>query len=161
MEILDQDIVTEAIGGLEFSGELAKAAGQGAKFALMLAMLEQNVLSSDVFEPQQAPDNPYASVAQPVSNYPQVALSASDYHWSSAAITGELIGNAYLASARLWQAMHPSPLSLLNDLSKINDDVINNCDLPTQRRIRLGSTKPIAVDETKLYDILNELQGAA
>jgi hypothetical protein len=161
LEIIDQDIVTERIGNLEFSGELAKAAGQGAKFALVLAMLEQNALSSAFFEPQHASVNPYASAAQPVSDYPVVALSALDSHWSFAAVTGELIGNAYLASARLWQSMHPSPLSLLNDANKIDDEVINNCDLPTQRRFRSETAKPLVVDETKLYDILNELQGAA
>jgi hypothetical protein len=162
LEILDQDQFTESIHDVEFSGGLAQAAGQGAKFALMLAMLEQDVLNRPYFEPQQAPVNPYQSVQIPVSDYPQVALSAAEHHWSSAALTGELIGNAYLVSARLWQTMHPSPLSIFNDATRIDPQVINNCDLPAQRRLQQETaTKPMAVDETKLYDILNELQGAA
>ena len=161
MEILDHTQSAEPVSDIEFSGGLAQAAGQGAKFALILAMLEQNVLHRPCFEPQQASDSPYASVQLPVSDYPEIALSAAQHHWSSAALTGQLIGNAYITSARLWQTMHPSPLAIFNDENKIDELVINNCDLPAQRRLRLATAKPMAVDETKLYDILNELQGAA
>ena len=54
--------------------------------------------------------------------------------------------------------MHPQPLSLYNDPKRLEDEVVANCDMHAQHRLQDLNTVDIAVDETGLYDILQEME---
>ena len=53
--------------------------------------------------------------------------------------------------------MHPEPLSQYNQSDKIGEDVIANCSINTQTRMQIAKEKIVNVDETVLYDMLQQL----
>jgi hypothetical protein len=53
--------------------------------------------------------------------------------------------------------MHPEPLSQHNKPDVIDDEVIANCSVNTQARMQQAKQKVMHVDETGLYDILQQL----
>ncbi|WP_026374757.1 VC2046/SO_2500 family protein [Aestuariibacter salexigens] len=142
----------------ELSGRLAKAAGRGAEFSLILAMLEQNVLyrpsfASDSDEVVTDPHFP-----QRLNHYPPVSLKADATHFSKANVTNRLFSQSQVKNAQLWLAMHPDPLSMFNDPSRIDDEVIHNCDFATQRHLKLPEHAKIDVDYTKMLDVVEAAQ---
>jgi hypothetical protein len=54
--------------------------------------------------------------------------------------------------------MHPEPLSQHNRPDSIDEAVISNCSINTQARLQLAKDKIVKVDETGLYDILQQLE---
>ncbi|MEP4891785.1 MAG: VC2046/SO_2500 family protein [Aliiglaciecola sp.] len=141
------------VSDLEWSGTLNRALQQGDKFALLLAMLEDDYLqrpniSDDNDEPSHFP----SSITK--HHYPQTPLQAEEQDWSLARTTSQLMAQN-VTDAILWQQMHPQPLSTFNDAKRIEPEVIINCGLQTQQRFHSEQPHKIKVDETKLYDILN------
>ncbi|MBU2876098.1 VC2046/SO_2500 family protein [Aliiglaciecola lipolytica] len=145
-----------AISDLEWSGTLNRALEQGDKFALLLAMLEDDYLqrpnvNGGADEPSHFP----SSISK--HYYPQTPLQAEQQDWSLARTTSELMAQN-VSDAILWQRMHPQPLSIFNDAKRIEPEVKINCGYHTQQRFHAAhSANTIDVDETKLYDILNEI----
>ncbi|MGS2719636.1 VC2046/SO_2500 family protein [Paraglaciecola aestuariivivens] len=140
----------------ELNGQINQAAGQGAKFALLMAMLEQDSLH----RPQFDKDQPESSKqTESIPNYyrnPQLSADAS--YWQSCESTRQFVHQAQMQSAKLWLAMHPEPLALNDKVDTIDPEVIANCSLATQRRMHQAANPTIKIDETKLYDILHELE---
>ncbi|MBT1063480.1 hypothetical protein KJY73_07830 [Bowmanella sp. Y26] len=148
------------VNDLEFSGVLNRAAkpGQAQTFSLLLSMLQQNLLERPLPARQEQPDT-YSSLPE-ITHTPAIPLQAESAHWHQMEVQGAYIQHQLLASARLWQCMHPSPLALYNDVKRIDDAVTNNCDWHCQQRLKGHSTEPMLSDETALFDILEQLNAA-
>jgi hypothetical protein len=144
----------------EFSGEINRASAQGAKFSLLLAMLEQDVLQRPRMLANQDNEqqSAHSKTISALSHYPSIPLKAEAQHWQQATFVSATIHQADIKRANLWLAMHPQPLSLYNDPKRLEDEVVANCDMHAQHRLQDLNTVDIAVDETGLYDILQEME---
>lgn len=144
---------TIATSDLEWSGQINRALGQGRAFALLLSMLESDVLerpkivSSD--EENTVPDTNLKS------DYRRPALRAADIDWHNALPNSQHFAH-HPSDGKLFQTMHPQPLSIFNDAKRIDDEVLANCDYYTQNRLKSLSEKQIDADATQLYDILEQ-----
>jgi hypothetical protein len=128
----------------ELNGTINRAASEGAKFALMVDATKEI--------------DQIAEVTSDLNYYRSNPLSANDAYWQTCQHTSQLIYSGQLHSAQLWLAMHPEPLSQYNKPDAINEDVIANCSVNTQTRMQQAKEKVINIDETGLYDILQELE---
>ncbi|MCV2885255.1 VC2046/SO_2500 family protein [Aestuariibacter sp. AA17] len=148
------------INDVEYTGSLNRASTQGASFGLLLAMLQQNILERPHIEKAVQSANQNEGQFEHLKVYPTPALKADEKHFSDLHITSKLI-HQNIQDAMLFQTMRPHPLSQYDDASHINDEIIANCDMYTQRRLRNAPDhqvdSEIQVDETKLYDVLESL----
>lgn len=154
----DLNANTEALlsSDYELNGTINRAAGEGAKFALIMAMLEQDCIHRPHLEkPKEL--NHIPNVESDINHYRGNPLSVNDTYWQTCKHTSQLIHNGQLHSAHLWLAMHPEPLSQHNKPDVIDDEVIANCSVNTQARMQQAKEKVMHVDETGLYDILQQL----
>ena len=144
----------------EFTGELNRSIGQGAKFALMLAMLDGNMTERPYLEQ----DNPYPSMVGSdivaFSHYRNNPLNTSEQDIVNLTTTNNLL-KSQPRDALLWQAMHPEPLSLFNDAKRLADEVVYNCPYHCQLGLKAQKQSRIEQDPTKLYDILESLPDAS
>lgn len=155
----DLNVSNEALlsSDYELNGSLNRAASEGAKFALILAMLEQDCTHRPHIEKQQAL-NPTPEVENHLSYYRSSPLRVNDTYWQSCQYTSQLIHGGQIQSAHLWLAMHPEPLSQHNKADGIDAAVIANCSINTQARLKQAEQNELKVDETGLYDILQSLE---
>ncbi len=143
---------------IEFSGLLNRASNQGAKFSLLLAMLQQDVLARPHIG--QASEPELQALTDVQSYYPEKHLQAHEQDWPLADTATDILHSDGIRSAQLWLAMHPQPLSLHNDPFHIDDDIYANCDTYTQARYsktKLQEDSEITVDETGIFDLLEEI----
>lgn len=144
----------------ELNGTINRAASEGAKFALILAMLEQDCTHRPhIEEPKETSHIPEIDTG--LNYYRTAPLSANDAYWQSCQHTSQLIHGGQIQSAHLWLAMHPEPLSQHNKPDVIDEDVIANCSINTQTRLQQAKQSGLKVDETGLYDILQELESVS
>tara|TARA_R110002167_G_scaffold91045_5_gene244850 strand:+ start:850 stop:1359 length:510 start_codon:yes stop_codon:yes gene_type:complete len=141
----------------ELNGTINRAAGEGAKFALILAMLEQDCTHRPHLEKNKE-SNHIPEVESGLNYYRSSPLSATDAYWQTCQQTSQLIHNGQLQSAQLWLDMHPEPLSQYNKADNIEAEVIANCSINTQTRLQQAKNNALKIDETGLYDILQELE---
>jgi hypothetical protein len=144
----------------ELNGTINRAASEGAKFALILAMLEQDCTHRPHIEKQQEL-NQTPQVEKDLSYYRSSPLSVNDTYWQTCQHTSQLIHGGQIQSAHLWLAMHPEPLSQHNKPDVIDEAVIANCSINTQTRLKQAEQNELKVDETGLYDILQELESVS
>jgi hypothetical protein len=142
----------------ELNGDINRASAQGANFALLLAMLEPDLLQRPHLAKDSKPDTPPSS--PPTTVYPAYPLKAGADDWCTVTHTSSLIQSGHLQSANLWLTMHPEPLSQYNDPKLLYGEVMANCSLPTQTRIRGPLSSTLGQDETGLYDILQSLDAS-
>lgn len=140
----------------ELNGDINRASQQGAKFALLMAMLEPNSLHRPRIEDSE-PKQYLLGENSELYHYRSSPLKANQEYWRGCNNTAKLIGTGYLASAQLWMAMHPEPLSQYNNYLSIDEDVIANASVYAQSRMKNQTAADIKVDETGLFDILDEL----
>lgn len=151
-------VFTEQLRDIEYNGGLNHATGQGAKFALLLAMLEQNpMLRPTIAKDDEEVQDKYQKDIAGLSFYRSAALAADEQYWDKVKFTEGYIQRGELHNAKLWLAMHPEPLSLFNDAKHISDDIIENCALPVRERLK-QSQKQFTQDVTGLYDILQNIK---
>ena len=153
------NVSTEALfsSDYELNGTINRAMSEGAKFALILAMLEQDSMHRPHLEaPKET--NQISEVEKNLNHYRANPLSANDTYWQTCQHTSQLIHNGQLHSAQLWLAMHPEPLSQHNKADAINEEVFANCNINTQTRMQQATQSVVKIDETGLYDILQELE---
>lgn len=143
----------------ELNGTVNRAANEGAKFALLLAMLEQSCIHRPHLE--KPDDAHHALLNEPPPHYYRVSpLSAGKEYWQTCQHTSQLVHSNQLHGMKLWLAIHPEPLSQHNNPQEIDSEIIANCSISAQNRIQQGASKQIAVDETRLYDILQTRESA-
>jgi len=154
----DHNAFTQALisSDNELNGTINRAASEGAKFTLMMAMLEQDCTHRPHIEKQQEL-NQLPEVENDLSYYRTSPLSANDSSWQTCQQTSQLIHSGQLLSAQLWLALHPAPLSQYNQSDRVDADVIANCSINTQSRMQQAQEKEVTVDETGLYDILQDV----
>lgn len=140
----------------EYNGQINRNAGQGATFQLMMAMLEQDILARSKIEKTVIQFDTDNSSLVNLNHYPVIPLSTNEREWVLLSQSKQ-ITDANPNDGKLWQAMHPHPLSIYNDVKRIPDDILYNCDLYTQRRVRSIESEEFAVDETSLLDILEKV----
>lgn len=152
----DSQLATGLGRDLEWSGALVSSAGQGAKFALLLSMMQTDPLS----RPTLVGNAPDAALPEETlfSAYPEVPLNVMPEHILRAN-TGAKLFHSHTSDALLWNVMHPQPLSQFNDPARIPDEVVANCNMHTQNSLLNpeNAKVDVEVDETGLYEILNEL----
>jgi hypothetical protein len=151
------DIAALLCSDYELNGQINRAANQGAKFSLLLAMLEQNCLHRPQLE-KSAAINLSSAPHSNINHYRSHPLSANEKSWQTCQYTSRLIHQGHVHSAQLWLAMHPEPLSHHNQPQEIDEEIIANCSLAAQNRYQQNSRKPIQLDEVGLYDILQQLE---
>ena len=141
----------------ELNGTVNRAALEGQKFALIMAMLEQDYSHRPQVE---QPNEPSQSVPFSENNnyYPKQPLSANDSYWQLSEYTQNYFHSGHIQTAQLWLAMHPEPLSQHNDANILNAEVVANCGLNTQTRLQQTPENRLKTDETQLYDILQTLE---
>lgn len=138
----------------EQNGTLAKAAQDATLFSLYLAM-QQSALVSNVVYTDLTKDEENAKLTIDVpSFYRQPALAAAAPDWKIISRVNTLYNSGHASDAVLFQHMHPSPLSQINDKNKLNDDVINNCSLSTQKRLKARYTDQLPEDPTLLDELI-------
>lgn len=140
----------------EYSGQINRNAANNATFQLMLAMLEQDVLARSKIEKSVKDSGVENPSLKYLNHYPVIPLSTDERDWVLLSQSKQ-ITDANPNDGKLWQTMHPHPLSIYNDVKRIPDDILYNCDLYTQKRIRAMASEEFAVDETGLFDILEKV----
>ena len=155
----DLNASTEALlaSDYELNGTVNRAASEGAKFALMLAMLEQDCTHRpNIDKPKQGDQTSKGKIDH--NYYRSSPLSVNDTYWHTCQFTSQLIHQGQLHSAKLWLAMHPEPLSQHNNPDTLDEAVVANCGVNVQNRLEQAELVSLKVDETGLYDILQQLE---
>ncbi|GGD53211.1 VC2046/SO_2500 family protein [Lacimicrobium alkaliphilum] len=139
----------------ELNGSLNKAAsgGAGATFALVLAMLQQDLLdrprlSESSKEVQHTPVLP--------DKAPEIPLKAESQHWQFEAQHAGYVHQKQLTSARLWHCLHPGPLSVFNDSKRLDDDVVENTSWYCREKLKGTNSQLIETDETGLLEVIEK-----
>ncbi|MEP1444929.1 MAG: VC2046/SO_2500 family protein [Paraglaciecola sp.] len=144
----------------ELNGTINRASREGAKFALIMAMLEQDCSQRPNVEKNQqtnqSPEHP-----KDLNYYRPNPLQVDDTYWRTCQNTSQLIDSGQIQSAHLWLAMHPEPLSQHNNAEVIDPEVVANCSFIAQARLQQAAANTLKVDETGLYDILQQLDPTA
>ena len=144
------------IANHELTGRLNRASGQGAVFSLYLAIQMQPGAVHPGYT--QAPEKPVdeAAFLQQLNQYRRPPLATGAAHLAALAYSSELVAREDVAGMHLWQAMHPDPLSAVNDADKIPPEVMVNCSLPTQLRQYQDASQYTSksCDETLLDEVI-------
>jgi hypothetical protein len=104
----DNNAIGEALlsNDHELNGTINRAASEGAKFTLILAMLEQDC-TKRLYLKESKELNQTTDINHNLNHYRGNPLSANDQYWQTCQQTSQLINNGQLHSAHLWLAMHP------------------------------------------------------
>lgn len=142
---------------IEFSGRLGKALNsQGAaQFSLMLAALQQDYLARLRFEQQNNDATSTKPIPAELQYYPVQPIYAEEQDWRNMQIQKQLWQQQQFASARLSHVIHPSPLAFKDRTQTIDPIIIDNAGL---RDVPNKQPEHIEVDETSLFELLNELR---
>ena len=138
----------------EKNGTLAKAAQDATLFSLYLAMQQSALVHNVSYHDLQKEDENASLHVDVLSFYRQPALAAASADWEIIGRVNTLYNSGYTRDASLFQHMHPSPLSQVNDKNKLSDDVINNCSLSTQKRLKTQYAEQLPEDPTMLNDLI-------
>lgn len=161
MNSQQQATAVNDIRQVEFKAGLGKAlrhSGQ-SDFALMLAMMQQDVTQRLKLADDGDDNKPIGLLPIESFNfYPEVPLKTEAQHFIQQERFAVAVQQNDLASAKLLAYMHPTPLSLHNDVKRVDDDVAANCDLFTQMKIKQMQDEDIPVDETLLYESITEVR---
>lgn len=158
MQSLNTERIRPSINDIELDGRLNRASSDRAQFELLLSMLESNFLDRPSYE-----DSDTESILvqdAPVNYYRNPILCADQDTWHRCNIQSQLI-HSDLQNAVLWSTLHPQPLAIKNDAKQLDDEVIANCSIHIQQKLKLLNTPPenkhIPVEEIGLYDILQSM----
>jgi len=119
--------------------------------------MQQSALSDPVtIENQDVKHDSTASYLDGINFYRTAPLSASQNDWENLQTITHFVALQRFADARLHQEMHPLPLAQVNDSKKLSDDIINNCSLATQKRLKQTYNNTIIEDNTLMSDIIEQ-----
>ncbi len=148
----------------ELSGALNQALETAGhkQFSLLLAMLQQDFLARPRYASATVEDETPASL--PASNYPKPGLATREQDWHNAQQITLLLQQQQPGNARLWQTMHPQPLSLKNDANAIPPELINNMSWDAQLRHSMARRQQpldpqISTEPAAILDVLDKLHG--
>lgn len=141
----------------ERSGVLSRASSQGALFSLYLAMQQHSVAEPFELESANSDVDTEGRIDEALNElnfYRRPALSANESEWHAMHVMSSLVAQDF-ASARLYLNLKPAPLAQTNDAARLPDDVVENCSLATQKRLKKLYANTLKEDNTLLYDILS------
>lgn len=137
----------------ELNGRVSQALHTGRDFSYWLSLLgpwadeRPNVAKSQHDANSQDP-------SLPENYYRQSSLAASATDLEIINTHSQLLQRPQLAGFRLWQSMHPDPLSLHNDALRLEDEVIENCEFHVRERLKSALDTTITPDPTLLDAII-------
>lgn len=140
----------------ERSGVLARASSQGALFSLYLAMQQHSTAEPFEIEAATPAEDGIGSIEAQLASlnhYKRSSLSANEEEWKYMRIYSNLLFKDS-ESARLFLHMKPLPLSQTDNAKRLPDDVVENCSLAAQKRLKKHYANTVKEDNTILYDIL-------
>ncbi len=145
----------DAFADLEWSGKVNRALGQGRSFALLMSMLESNVLHRDkvVSNDDLASESPLDIRC----HYRTPPLCASQKDWVLSDL-GRQTFDVNQTDGLLFQALHPQPLAIFNDAKRVAPEVFQNCNYGTQQRYKAEREYDVQEEPAKLFDVLETLQ---
>ena len=146
---------------VEFKAGLGKALRQSgqSEFALILAMMQQDVTQRLKLADNGGDNDPLGlSAIEGFNFYPKVPLKTEAHHFSRQQQFSQAVHQNDFASAKLLAYMHPTPLSMHNDVRRVGDNVTANCDLFTQMKIKEIHSEDVPIDETLLYESITEIR---
>ncbi|BDX06759.1 VC2046/SO_2500 family protein [Planctobacterium marinum] len=160
MESQAKATINPEIRQTEFKAGLGKALRYGtqSEFALLLSMMQQDLTQRLKLEGEDEQQSVGLIPIEKFNFYPAVPLKTENTHYVRQQQFAEAIHRNDLPSAKLLAYMHPTPLSLHNDVKRIPDDVTANCDVFTQMKIKNLQGEDIKVDETLLYDVIADVK---
>ena len=141
--------------GWETNGVLARPTQQGALFNLFLAMHQHGQAEPTAYESHST--NAHSKTTHSKNYYRRSSTCAENADWHKMQITCELL-HRNCDDARLFLSIHPPPLSQKDDVQRLPDDVINNCSLAAQKRIKGRLTNTISEDNTLLFELIDEIR---
>lgn len=142
-------------------------------FSILLAMLSKDALDFSQFHlPQSDPqsfDNKDTNLRLLLGAAAEQKLAPSEYNMLIGKENAKIIQNQGIDQFKLMNCLSPEPLAIRDDLSHINSQIIDNCELSVRKRIQsndiqLSQNQMNAVDfynqlqEPKLYEPLTLLQ---
>lgn len=136
---------------------LARASSQGALFSLYLAMQQHSV--AEPFEIEAATSdfeiqNSIEAQLAALNHYKRPSLSVNENEWTDMDVHSNLVATDF-ESARLYLSMKPAPLAQTDDAKRIPNDVVDNCSLATQKRLKRQYANAFKEDNTLLYEIIS------
>ncbi|HBL22116.1 MAG TPA: hypothetical protein DDZ29_14920 [Alteromonas mediterranea] len=140
----------------ERSGVLARASTQGALFSLYLAMQQHSTAAPFEIEAADSELSQKAGIdteLTSLSHYRRSSLAANESEWKNMDVMSALVAEDF-STARLYLNMNPAPLAQTDDAKRLPDDVIDNCSLAAQKRIKKQYNNTMKEDNTLLYDML-------
>jgi hypothetical protein len=163
------------VADAEINGAVNSAANivGNSQFKLILATLEQDLLKRFRLAENIDDKNSGQHTEALTSLYPEQRLSVTEETWVNTTKTKKYIEAEALESARLWQIMHPDPLSLYDDPKRLDEVVVANSSYHTQSNLNADSASIeqqsqsneqdllLEQDPTMLYEILTELDSSA
>ncbi|MDF2177672.1 VC2046/SO_2500 family protein [Aliiglaciecola sp. CAU 1673] len=133
--------------------------GGGSDFSLVLAMLAQDFLSRPRFDKTSLPEA--SEYVQALPHAPKVPTCAMQEDWEHENQASRYAHQQDFTALRLWQCMHPSPLSQFDNKKRIPEEVIANCGWHAQQRMLKSQEVLIETDETGLFEVIEALQPKA
>lgn len=140
----------------ESSGQLSRALVQGHDFAYWLSLLSTQL--TDRTRILSEPSDPQATETDTENYYRNAPMEGRTADLSMLRKNAEFTALQQETSLRLWQSMHPDPLALDNDPTRIEDEVIENCELTVRQRFKQTLQTAIPQTPTDLIDTVAESQ---
>ena len=140
----------------ERSGVLARASAQGAIFSLYLAMQQHSVAEPFEIEAITSDTENNNSIEErlaSLNHYRRPSLAVNEGDWDRIHVLSTLVSQDY-TTARLYLSMNPTPLSQTDNAKRLPNEVLDNCSLATQKRLKKYYANTVKEDNTLLYDIL-------
>ena len=134
----------------------AVAHGDKSEFAILLAMLSQDIRDSAQFAYPETPEPELKPL--PFKGFAADKLAAEPQDFDIEAQRSALFQQGGVAAVKLSLAMFPYPLAENNDPTAIPDEVKDNLSLHTQARLKQTKlSKEVELNEAGLYDILQQI----
>lgn len=144
------------LDGLEWRGKLAGSAGRGSLFSLYLAMHASGSDPVISIREDEHEGRDLTAALISLNHYRRAPLAADDNSATKLRPLSEAINSSAFASARLWAAMHPDPLSLTDDVKRIPPEVYANASLAANQRRQQQNIVNVDQDPTLLTDLIDE-----
>ena len=139
----------------EWQGSLGRATGEGALFSLYLAIQMQPGAPAARFETTPAPTFDETAFLTSLNHYRRAPTSAQPASLSTVGVYSQLTQTQDMATLSLWRAMHPDPLAIADNPTRLEPQVVANCSLATQLKLRENHRDAAwQCDETQLDDII-------
>lgn len=165
---IDTDIL---INEHQTGGKLSQAVHEArrADFGLILAMMSQSVLDQAAFalpvdEVAEIDNSSDALRARFQVSKPQPFAANDASMVEQAHEHSQLIHHSGLASQKLSHYLNPAPLTQFDDVKRIPDDVLGNCDLVVQQRLQSGGVRiasDTSADPLLLVDVMDKVAATA